>query len=257
MPRLMGSSDESNMQTGQIGGQGFTFSGTRIEHLTATEYTLATICIDETGSVQGFHNELRDMLVRCVETMRDPKKSPRADNIMVRVLLFGSQYPNGCEEIHGFKPVMDIDPSSYPQIRPHGSTPLNDTIYSAVGATNVYGKQLRDQEYGVNGIIIVVTDGGENASSTTMPMVKNELQDAVRSEQLESMLSILIGINAGSAASILARYQTETGMTHYLDAGDATPEKIAKIAALISHSISSQSQALGTGGPSQNIAAVI
>lgn len=254
MPRLMGTNDD-DMMTGQIGGgQGFTFSGTRIEHLTATEYTLATIAVDETGSVMGFHQQLRDMLIASV---RACKKSPRSDNVLVRALLFGSQYPNGCEEIHGFKPLNDIDENAYPEIRPHGSTPLNDTVYSAVGATNAYGKQLRDQDYNVNGIVFVITDGGENASSTTMPMVKKELQDAVKSEQLESMTSILIGVNAGQASGILANYKKETGMTHYIDAGDATPQKLAKMADFVSQSISSTSQALGTGGPSQNIAAVI
>ena len=44
---------------------------------------------------------------------------------------------------------------------------------------------------------------------------------------------------------------------HHIDVGDATPRKLAKLAAFVSQSISSQSQALGTGGPSQNIAATI
>jgi uncharacterized protein YegL len=254
MPRLMGSQNDDSMQTSQIGGQGFTFSGTRVEHLTSTEYTLATIAVDETGSVMGFHTQLRDMLIAAVNAC---KKSPRSDNILVRALLFGTQYPNGCEEIHGFKPLNDIDTNNYPAIQPRGSTPLNDTVYSAVGATNAYGKQLRDQDYNVNGIVFVITDGGENASSTTTRMVKDELADTVRSEQLESMISILIGVNAGRASQILAHYQQETGMTHYIDAGDATPQKLAKMAEFVSQSVSSQSQALGTGGPSQNIAAVI
>ena len=42
-----------------------------------------------------------------------------------------------------------------------------------------------------------------------------------------------------------------------IDAGDATPAKLAKLAVFISTSISSQSQHLGTGGPSQQIAATI
>jgi uncharacterized protein YegL len=251
MPRL-GQNDET-MQIGAI-GSGFSFTGTRIEHLTATEYTLATICVDETGSVRGFDKELRDCLIASVEAC---KKSPRSDNILVRVLLFGSQYQNGVDEIHGFKPLNDINTNDYPQIHPGGMTPLNDTLFSSVGAINQYGKQLRDYDYNVNGIIFVVTDGGENASTSSTQMVKGELEQAVKSEQLESLVSILIGVNARDHLATLQNYQRETGITSFIDAGEATPAKLAKLGEFISQSISSQSQALGSGGASQQIAATI
>jgi uncharacterized protein YegL len=244
------------MQTGMIGGSGFTFSGAKIENLGSTEYTLATIAIDETGSVLGFDKELRDCLIAAVEAC---KKSPRSDNILVRVLLFGSQYNQGVSEIHGFKPLVDIDTSKYQQIHPSGMTPLNDAVFSAVGATNTYGASLAAQDYGVNGIVFVVTDGGENASTASMAMVKDALESAVRSEQVESLLSILIGINTtnSTVSQLLSDYQKQTGMTSYIDAGEATPAKLAKLGQFISQSVSSQSQSLGTGGPSQNISATI
>lgn len=251
MPRL-GQTDE--MQQSQIGGSGFTFSGTRVAHLTATEYTLVTAAVDETGSVRGWEKQLRDALIASIDGC---KKSPRSDNILVRVILFGSQYPRGVSEIHGFMPLNDIDTASYPAIQPSGMTPLNDAVFSSVGATNAYAKQLRDQDYNVNAIFFVITDGGENASTATAQMVKSEIDDALRSEQLESIISVLIGVNVGAASAMLQRYQQDAGMTQYIDAGDATPSKLAKLGDFISQSISSQSQALGTGGPSQQIAATI
>ena len=51
-------------------------------------------------------------------------------------------------------------------------------------------------------------------------------------------------------------FATEAGMK-YLSAGDATNGKLAKLAEFVSQSVSSQSQSLGTGGPSQTIAATI
>ena len=86
---------------------------------------------------------------------------------------------------------------------------------------------------------------------------KEEFTKARTSEKLESLISILIGINVGNYGQELQDYQQKTGMDHYIDVGDATPRKLAKLAAFVSQSISSQSQALGTGGPSQNIAATI
>lgn len=250
MPRLNTGTDEQH----KIGNGAFSFRGTRIEHLGATEYTLATVAVDDSGSVTGFADELRKMLVMAVDAC---KKSPRSDNILVRVITFSDRYKNGVNEVHGFKPLAEIDTSAYPMIVPGGLTPLCDAVYSSIGATNVYGKQLIDQDFGVNGICFIITDGGENASASTMAMVKREITKSVKGETLESMISVLIGVNAAECKDLLTDFQQEAGLTGFRDAGDATPQNLAKLAGFVSRSVSSQSQALGTGGPSQNIAATI
>ncbi len=108
MPKLA----DASMETGNIGTSNFKFSGVRIEHLqnVASEFTLATIAVDVTGSVMGFENELRRCLITAVESC---KKSPRSNNLLLRVLLFSTSFQEGIEEIHGFKPLSEIDPNSY------------------------------------------------------------------------------------------------------------------------------------------------
>ncbi len=248
MPRLTGDMEQQTIRAG------FGFTATRIDKLGATNYTLVTIGVDVSGSVYGFEAQLRDAIIAAVEACR---KNPRAENIMVRVLLISTMYPKGVEEIHGFKLLADIDTAAYPAIVPGGGTPLNDGVYSSIGATNVYAEQLADQDFGVNGIFFTITDGAENSSTATMKMVKEEFVKARTGEKLESLISILVGINAQYCTAELQTFQQKTGMDHYIDVGDATPRKLAKLAAFVSQSISSQSQALGTGGPSQNIAATI
>lgn len=250
MPRLNQTTEEVH----KIAGSGFSFKGARIEHLGATEYTLVTVAVDETGSVVGFADELRKMLLMAVDAC---KKSPRSDNILVRVVRFSDKYNKGVDEIHGFKPLVEIDPATYPVLKPGGCTPLCDACYSAIGATNTYGKKLQDQDFGVNAIAFIITDGGENSSVATMDMVKKEAERAITGETLESMISVLVGINAVGCVNELKLFQKEAGITQFINAGDATPRKLAKLAEFVSRSVSSQSQALGTGGPSQNIAATI
>ncbi|MCK4553426.1 hypothetical protein KAU19_00490 [Candidatus Parcubacteria bacterium] len=253
MPRLI---TDDTMETGNIGGmQAFKFSNTRIEHLGATEYTLVTIAVDETGSVYGFENDLRNSLITAVEAC---KKSPRSDNLLLRVIKFSTMFPNGVEELHGFKPLAEINPQNdYPQFNPGGMTPLNDACYSAIGAMNVYGKKLIDDDFGVNAIAFIITDGGENASTATMAMVKEESNKAITGEIVESIVSVLIGINAAEYKQELIEFKDEAGLTQFIDAGKATKGKLAKLADFVSQSVSSQSQSLGTGGPSQNISATI
>ncbi len=250
MPRLK----DDSMNAGSVKGlQAYRFSATKIERLGAAEYTLVTVAVDVTGSVQGFENELRNCLITAVESC---KKSPRSMNLLLRVILFSTSFPHGIEEVHGFKPLGEIDTTSYPAFMPAGGTPLYDAAYSAVGATNEYAKQLMDHDFLANGIVTVITDGDDTGSKATTLMIKKEVERGMKGEEIESLVAIVIGINEKQFSSRIALLETEAGMRH-IDAGSVTEGKLAKIAGFISQSVSSQSQSLGTGGPSQNIAASI
>jgi hypothetical protein len=247
MPRL------GDVETIQMGGN-FSFTAARIAGLGATEYTLVRIMVDASTSVGPFRGDLITMIETAVEACR---KSPRSDNLLISVAAFSDRFAKSIDEIHGFIPLREIDPGVYQALKTGGNTPLLDACYFGVGAMNAYAKQLSDQDYLANGITFIITDGAENASSASAAMVKAELEKAQRDEVLESHTSILIGINAAHYAATHAAFKDEVGITQYIDAGEVTKGKLAKLAAFVSQSISSTSQALGTGGPSQNIAATI
>jgi len=250
MPRMM----DPRMEAGQIPGvKGFQFSAVRIDRLGATEYTLVTIAVDVTGSVGGFEAELRQCLITAVDSC---KRSPRSNNLLLRVILFSSALPGGIEEVHGFKPLGEINPNDYPKLNPGGMTPLYDAAFSAVGATNAYAKKLMGQDFQANGIVFVITDGDDNTSSATIAMVRREMDRGASGEEIESLVCILIGINAAQFKRRLEEFASGANL-QYVDAGDATKGKLARLALFVSQSVSSQSQSLGTGGPSQNIAATI
>ena len=237
-------------------GSGFGFSGQIIDELEASEYTLATIALDMSGSVGGFSDQLKAMLEEVIGACA---RSPYSQNLLIRVIEFSSKYKNGVNEIHGFKALSEIDINGYPDLRPGGMTPLNDGLYSGVGAANAYAQQLVDLDFAVNGITFAISDGGENASVATTTMVKDELESSVTGEIMESHYSVLIGVGSGGGgvSGILKDYQDATGIDQFIWAGDATASKLAKLAQFVSQSISSTSQALGTGGASQNISATI
>jgi uncharacterized protein YegL len=242
------------MEQGRIGASNFKFSGIRTEHLGASEYTLFTIGIDYTGSVRSFKTELRKCLITSIESC---KKSPRADNILVRVFLFSEEFPSGIQEIHGFKPLAEIDPNDYPDLQPGGGTPLFDAVYSAIGATNAYAQKLHDDDFMTNAITTIITDGDDNASTMKPSAIKREVERAIKGEFIESSLTILVGVNVAMYLPELQAFQKDAALDKFIDAGDVTPGKLAKLAEFVSKSVSSQSQALGSGGPSQNIDATI
>ena len=248
MPRLNAETD-----THTIAGN-FSFTAARIEKLGATEYTLVDVEVDMSSSVSSFLPDLVRMVETAIEACR---KSPRSDHLLVRVAMFSSRFPSGVSEVHGFLPLADIDNDVYQTMQTGGTTPLCDACYTGIGSMNAYAKMLSDQDFLANGITFVITDGEDNASASGPMMVKDQVAHAMQTEALESHVSVLIGINASHCAGALDSFRTEAGITQFIDAGDATKGKLAKLADFVSQSISSTSQALGTGGASQNIAATV
>lgn len=223
---------------------GFQFSHVRTESLGAPEYTLVTLVLDKTGSVSPFANNLFKVKSTVVEACR---KSPRADYLLLRVVEFNSRI----DEVHGFELLSNIDPAQYAVPSCGGMTALTDATYAAVASTRAFAKTLADQDYLVNAIVVVVTDGDDNDSRNDVATLSQELKGALSSETLESLRTVLVGVNAGQYASALADFKATAGIDQFVDVADATPQRLAKLFDFVSRSISAQSQALGTGGPSQ------
>lgn len=229
MPRLL----DNDMQTGAIPGlSGYQFSAVRTDRLGESEYTLVTLALDVSGSVAGFRDLLIDTVKKAIDACR---KSPKSANILVRVTTFSTRV----DEIHGFKPLAEIDNTVYDGIRTYGQTALFDACASAIGAMTEYGRVLGKQDFGVNGILFVITDGDDNASTYTARTVKGMADDAVSGEVLEGFRSVLVGVNAANVKQYLEDFRIQGGLTEYLDAGDATPGNLAKLAAFVSRSVSS------------------
>ena len=226
---------------------GYKFSATKLDKLGATEYTLATVVVDASSSVSGFAQQLNDAL----QTIRKAcDKSPRRDNLMLRLTQFASQL----KELHGFKLLNTITDKDYDNIlQIGGCTALFDAIDEAIQATTTYGKQLTANDYFCNGIVVVVTDGENNVGNIMdAPIIKKSLEKARRSENLESILLILVGVTNDDVSlnTYLQTVKDEAGFDQYVSIGKATPQKIAKLADFVSQSISSTSTALGSGGAS-------
>lgn len=248
MPKLFDSNDDT-MITSQIPGTGYGFSAKRLGDLGASEYTLAGIATDVSGSVGAFRDQLEKAVKAIVASC---KHSPRADNLMLRLTTFDSRL----NEFHGFRPLSECDAAKYDgSITIGGTTALYDAAVNAICSVTQYGRDLAAQDYDANGIVIVVTDGCDNASKLTAAEVKAAKAEAVKSEALESIITILVGVNISdpNVAAELAKFAKDGNFDQYVEMDKADEKTMAKLAKFVSHSISSQSQALGTGGPSKVI----
>lgn len=222
----------------------FGFSGTKLKDLGASEYTLVTVVVDDSGSV---HPYIRD-IEKCLSTIVDScKMSPRADNLLLRLVKFNSV----TTEVHGFKLLSEL--SSYDNsLNGGGITALFDATTNAISAMNAYGKTLSSQDYSVNGIVFVITDGENNVNNASVDDIKRAINAGVNGENLESLVTILIGVGSG-ISSYLADLQRDAGFTQLEMMQNLNSKSLAKLAQFVSRSISSQSQALGTGQPSKSL----
>lgn len=224
----------------------FGFSAVDISKLGASEYTLVGLTVDCSGSVAGFAREEEEAIKAIVEACR---RSPRADNLMLRY----TRFDHHLTEVHGFKLLQDCNPSDYDNTIPAGgSTALFDATVDCVDAVARYGRELQRNDFTANGIVFVITDGCDNVSKMTPSEVRKSLERVVPSEALESLVSILIGVNVTdpTLATLLNDFATQAGFTQFVNIGEADEKKLAKLAAFVSKSISSQSQALGSGSAS-------
>lgn len=231
-------------------GSGYKFSAAKIKDLGASEYTLATIVVDTSSSVMGFATQLEQALKTIFKAC---DKSPRKDNLLLRVVQFSSVVT----ELHGFKLLNTILEKDYDSIlQIGGSTALFEACDDAIQATGTYGKQLTSQDFLVNGIVAVITDGEGNCGAINSGdlaadagVVKKSLEAVRRAENLESLLTILVGVTNDNVTlnTYLQTVKDEAGCDQYISIGNATPGKIAKLAEFVSQSISSTSSALGTG----------
>jgi len=223
------------------------YSATRLDELGATEYTVVTIACDVSGSTAAFIFDMESAITRIVQAC---KSSPRADNLLLRLVAFDDTLG----ELHGFKLLENCNLADYGGIlRAGGSTALYDAAENAISSTINYGHQLLAGDFSANAILFVITDGMDNASRLPAGKVEEALAKAVTGEALESIVSVLIGVNVQDpeAGRFLKQFQIDAGFTQYVELDKADTKTLARLAEFVSRSISAQSQALGTGGHSQ------
>jgi len=229
-----------------IPGGNYGYTGADIGGLQSFENTIAVGLVDESGSTTGFKLELEKCVKEIVKSLRD---SDTADKLLYAHYHFDTNF----REVHGFKELANISPDDYDGCWSGGGcTTLYDSEVRIIQFLDDYSEQMRQQRYLCNGLLYVLTDGCDYGSTLSESAVVNAFETLHKSEGLESFISILIGINDDDYVQRkLEDHANKCGFSQYVKAGNADRKTLSKIAGFIAKSISSQSQMLGTGGPSQ------
>lgn len=150
--------------------------GTPLDQLASNEVTLAMNIIDMSGSMASHAADL----IRAYndDYLAAMAGSTAADDILVSTLLFNARV----KLLHGYLNLLDAPPLMRHIYDPDGTTALYDAV--ATGLTNmvVYAQHLRQRGVMVRCIVIVYSDGEDNASQQSATAVRRASQELLKHE---------------------------------------------------------------------------
>lgn len=150
--------------------------GAPLNALVSNEVTLAMNVIDMSGSMQPFAADLisayNDHYLAAMAL------SPAADDILVSTIFFEDQV----QLFHGYLSLQDAPRLSDRVYRPGATTALYDAV--AAGLTNMvlYAQQLRQSGIMVRCLVLVYSDGQDNASSQPAARVRRAVRELLKHE---------------------------------------------------------------------------
>ena len=150
--------------------------GAPLNALSSTEVTLATNIVDMSGSMQPFAADLigayNDHYLAAMAL------SSAADDILISTIFFEDHV----QLFHGYVSVQDAPRLSDLDYRPGATTALYDAV--AAGLTNMvlYAQQLRQSGVMVRCLVLVFSDGQDNASSQPASAVRRAVHELLKHE---------------------------------------------------------------------------
>ena len=243
---------QTPFQNFMIPGGNFGYKAVAVNDLLSSENTIVTGLVDESGSTSPWK---RDIELCIKEIVKSLYHCPVADKLVYRHCHFDTTF----KELHGFRPLKECKESDYDGCwAGGGQTALFKSECNVLHATLDYAKQQSALHFTVNALNFFVSDGENYLSSPdhiTPDDVKKANADCITSEVLESLITIFIGVNPDDEIRRkLQEHCDYVGFTQFIPMEKANEKTLGQLAQWISKSIQSQSQHLGSGGPSQPLA---
>ncbi len=206
--------------------------GAPLTSLAGNEVTLAMNIIDMSGSMQPFAADLIDAYNN--HYLKSLALSSAADDILVSTIFFEDRV----QLYHGYLGLQDVPRLSDSIYRPTATTALYDAV--AAGLTNMvlYAQQLRQSGVTVRCLVLVFSDGLDNASSQPPEAIRRAVGELLR--QGIYTLAYVGFRNGGLSEQELRRLADTIGFPEILTAnlGPGELQRIFRMASLSTISVS-------------------
>lgn len=149
--------------------------GASVDELAGDEATLFVRVVDRTGSMQRFAPVVIDAGNEQIEAL---KGSKAADSILMSTWFF-NQRSTLLHSYLALDNVVKLDRNNYD---PDGTTALYDAVLDASTSAVAYAQTLRDAGIRVKVVIVIISDGEDNASHNSVAKVKTVITDLLKQE---------------------------------------------------------------------------
>lgn len=214
--------------------------GVSLDQLATNDVTLAMNIMDMSGSMSSYAADL----IRSYNNdyLAAMAGSAAADDILVSTILFNGKV----DLFHGYLNLGDTPPLTRRVYKPSGTTALYDAV--AAGLTNMvlYAQQLRQSGVMVRCIVIVYSDGDDNASKQRAATVRQASQELLKHE---IYTLAYVGFQSGGITDArLRQLANDIGFPDMLIAG-LSHQELRRIFHMVSQSTirTSQQQAAPAG----------
>lgn len=206
--------------------------GTPLSALASNEVTLAMNIIDMSGSMQPYADELVNAYNDHYLTAM--ALSSAADDILVSTIFFEDRV----QLFHGYLSLQDTPRLSRSVYCPGATTALYDAV--AAGLTNMvlYAQQLRQSGIMVRCLVLVYSDGGDNASSQPASAVRRAVKELLKHDMYTLAY---VGFRNGNLTEQELRQMADTiGFPEILTSnlGPGELQRIFRLASLSTISVS-------------------
>lgn len=212
-------------------------AGVDIDDIDSEEVTLVTVIIDASSSMTPFAS---DVLEQYREQFLEPlQRAKNAESLLVSVLVFSDDGGEKVRLIHGYTPIPDCKPLTSTDYNPSGMTPLRDAIMKGITGLVNYGQTLRDNGTRTKSIVLVLSDGWDNASRVSGAKVKRLSEDVLRAQEFVLSYIFFGDQSEGDDAAKKIGFPPHHRLTGNLD-----PAGIRRVFGAVSASVISTSQSV-------------
>ena len=211
--------------------------GVDIDEIDSEEVTLVTVVIDASGSMEPFAAEVLTQYKE--QFLRPLQGAKNAASLLVSVWVFSDDGGEKVRLVHGYTPIPDCKGLTKADYNPSGMTPLRDAVMKGITGLVNYGQTLRDNGTRTKSIVLVLSDGLENASQVSGAKVKRLSEDVLRAQEFVLSYIFFGDKSEGDKAAKEIGFPLHHRLTDNLD-----PSGIRRVFGTVSASVISTSQSV-------------